>query len=353
MCNIAGYVGSRRAAPIIMEMLRREEGFAGGYYSGLATMCEGKIFSEKLTGDVTRLTSTTRALECEGKIGIAHSRSRSGGGDEWAHPFIGLRDGEARIAYVANGSLGCFAERLPEFSDLTLRLAEEGYTFLSRTFGVETKRYPTLADGSAVHMSDTMCQLILRNLDRGMDSVAAMEAAFCEMPSEIVGLLLNLSEPDSIAFSRINMPMFLAFAEHGAYLASTPIAFPEDAGEPILLPAGSSGRVFADRFEAVKYKKRPASIAPIDAALIAKAYEKISEVLSTTEKSFSELCREVAHLFEQSDCQPKAALTYQILYALKRENALTLTEKRVPGAREDLDAPKLYMSIKTLKSTLK
>ena len=48
MCNIAGYVGSRRAAPIIMEMLRREEGFAGGYYSGLATMCEGKIFSDTL-----------------------------------------------------------------------------------------------------------------------------------------------------------------------------------------------------------------------------------------------------------------------------------------------------------------
>ena len=143
--------------------------------------------------------------------------------------------------------------------------------------------------------------------------------------------------------------MFLAFAEHGAYLASTPLAFPEDAGEPILLPAGSSGRVFADRFEAVKYKNRPASIAPIDAALIAKAYAMIREVLPSTEKSFSELCREVAPLFEESDCQPKAALTYQILYALKRENALVITEKRVPGARADLDAPKFYMSLPSLK----
>ena len=345
MCNIAGYVGSRRAAPIIMEMLRREEGFAGGYYSGLATMCEGKIFSEKLTGDVELLIEKTPALSCPGNIGIAHSRSRSGGGDEWAHPFLGFRGDEARIAYVANGSLGCFAERLGEFSDLTLRLAEEGYRFPSRTFGVETKRYPTLANGSAVHMSDTMCQLILRNIDRGMNSPEAIEAAFCEMPSEIVGLLLNLSEPDSIAFSRINMPMFIAFAEHGAYLASTPIAFPEDAGEPTLLPAGSSGRVFADRFEAVKYKNRPASIATIDVALIYSAYEKVREVLSATEKTFSELCREVAPLFERADCKPTAALTYQVLYALKRENALVITEKRVSGAREDLDAPKLYMSI--------
>ncbi len=345
MCNIAGYIGERSAAPIILQMLRREEGFAGGFYSGLATMQGSRIFSEKLTGDVTRLTEKTPALDCPGNIGIAHSRSKSGGGDEWAHPFLGFRGDEARIAYVANGSLGCFAERLGEFSDLTLRLADAGYTFPSRTFGVETKRYPTLADGSAVHMSDTMCQLILRNIEGGMDSPAAMEAAFCEMPSEIVGLLLSLKEPDSIAFSRINMPMFLAFAEHGAYLASTPLAFPEDAGEPILLPAGASGRVFANRFEAVNYKKRPASIAPIDAALICKAYEKVREILSVTEKNFSELCREVAPLFPESDCKPTAALTYQILYSLAKENALILNEKRVPGAREDIDSPKLYMSL--------
>ena len=347
MCNIAGYVGVRPAAPIILDMLRREEGFAGGYYSGLATMQGGKIFSEKLTGDIALLIGKTPALDCRGNIGIAHSRSRSGGGDEWAHPFLGFHGGEARIAYVANGSLGCFAERLGEYSDLTLRLADTGYTFPSRTFGVETKRYPTLADGSAVHMSDTMCQLILSNIDGGMGSVSAMESAFCEMPSEIVGLLLNLGEPDSIAYSRINMPMFLAFADHGAYLASTPLAFPDDAGDPMLLPAGSSGRVFADRFESVKFKKRPASIASIDAALIAKAYAKVREALEGAEKTFPETCRVVASLFEQADCKPPAALTYKILYALAKENALNVTEKRVPGARADLDAPKFYLNLKS------
>lgn len=178
-----------------------------------------------------------------------------------------------------------------------------------------------------------------------MDSASAMESAFFEMPSEIVGLLLSLNELDSIAYSRINMPMFLAFAEHGAYLASTPLAFPEDAGEPMLLPAGSSGRVFADRFESVKYKKRPASIAPIDAALICKAYAKVREILSATEKNFSELCREVAPLFSSADCKPTAALTYQILYALSKENLLLINEKRVSGVTDELDAPKLYVSI--------
>ena len=31
MCNIAGYVGTKRAAPILLEMMKKEEGFAGGY----------------------------------------------------------------------------------------------------------------------------------------------------------------------------------------------------------------------------------------------------------------------------------------------------------------------------------
>ena len=86
-------------------------------------------------------------------------------------------------------------------------------------------RYQVFSDGSAVHMSDVMCQLIARCFDEGRGVVDAMDKAFCDMPSEIVGLLLSLAEPNAIAYSRINMPMFVSFCEHGAYLASTPSAF--------------------------------------------------------------------------------------------------------------------------------
>ena len=41
MCNIAGYVGNKPAAPILLEMLRNQEGLAGGYYTGIATRHEG------------------------------------------------------------------------------------------------------------------------------------------------------------------------------------------------------------------------------------------------------------------------------------------------------------------------
>ena len=32
MCNIAGYIGSKDAAPILAKMMQRQEGFGGGYY---------------------------------------------------------------------------------------------------------------------------------------------------------------------------------------------------------------------------------------------------------------------------------------------------------------------------------
>ena len=132
MCNIAGYVGIRPAAPILIEMIRRQEGLAGGYYTGLATIHEGRIHYVKLTGDVDRLLAETDALSLPGTIGIIHSRSKAGGGDEWAHPFVDAARGEPTIAYVANGSLGCFAHRQEEYNTLSASLIDEGYPMLSR-----------------------------------------------------------------------------------------------------------------------------------------------------------------------------------------------------------------------------
>ena len=37
MCNIAGYIGKKNAAPILFEMMKKQEGFGGGYYTGITT----------------------------------------------------------------------------------------------------------------------------------------------------------------------------------------------------------------------------------------------------------------------------------------------------------------------------
>ncbi|MBQ7034845.1 MAG: glutamine--fructose-6-phosphate aminotransferase, partial [Clostridia bacterium] len=84
MCNIAGYVGDRPAAPILIEMIRRQQGLDGGYYTGIATIHQGRLHYAKLAGDLDHLLENSEAMNLPGNIGIIHSRTRSGGGDGWA-----------------------------------------------------------------------------------------------------------------------------------------------------------------------------------------------------------------------------------------------------------------------------
>ncbi|MBQ5821038.1 MAG: hypothetical protein IIW31_07355 [Clostridia bacterium] len=345
MCNIAGYVGSRRAAPILLEMLRRQEGFAGGYYTGIATIHEGRIYSAKLTGDVSKLISDTDAADLPGTIGIIHSRSKSGGGDPWAHPFLGYRNDVPAVAYVANGTGGFFKEKNREAAAIAEALLKEGYRFDSRVSG-QTEKYQSLSDGTMVHMSDTMCQLILRNMDRGDDADLAMANGFCEMPAEIVGLLLSLDAPDRINWSRINYPMSVAFASHGAYLASAPYAIPDDAREPHLLPANSYGCVFADRFEAKPFENPPATVAPMDSRLRADAYAAVVNALKDGAKCISELNKQIAPLFEAANCAPTGATCYDVLYSLHRQGRLAVEIRTVEGVFDGMTAPKSYFSLK-------
>ena len=346
MCNIAGYVGNgkKEAAPILLEMLRAQEGFAGGYYSGIATVFEGRIYYAKLTGDVDRLEAQTIAASLPGSVGIIHSRSKSGGGDEWAHPFIGSQNGEARIAYVANGSIGCFKPRAEEFNGIAQELFDSGMDLPSRV-RIASARYNTLRDGSVAHMSDVMCQLILRNMMRGGSEADAMEAAFCSMPSEIVGLLLSADHPDSIFWSRINMPMFVATCSHGQYLSSTPTAMPQDARMPTLLPPLSSGVVTALGWKPRTMAAPPATVAPLTGDVRAAVREAVGAVLSDgAAHPLTDLTRAAKACFAAADCMPSTAAVYEALYALQKQGRLGIEIRRVEGAFAELDAPKAYFS---------
>ena len=73
MCNIAGYIGDESAAPILLEMTERQQGFAGGYSTGIATICDGELYSAKVVGDVSTLKAGL-SLKIESKsIHCIHS----------------------------------------------------------------------------------------------------------------------------------------------------------------------------------------------------------------------------------------------------------------------------------------
>ncbi len=346
MCNIAGYVGTRRAAPILIEMIKKQEGYDGGYYTGIATMHEGKIYYEKLTGDVDRLVALTKAAELPGNIGIIHSRSKSGGPDGWAHPFVGLDHGVPTMAYIANGWRGCFEADNERRKGLMEQVMNEGYQPNFKFFELDTDEYPRFSDGSIVHGSDVMCQFIHRNIHRGMKPAEAMEAAFCELPSEIVGLVLTLREQNGIVWSRINMPMFVAFAEHGAYMSSAPLAIPEDAGNSTLLQECCSGVLYQNKLEMVHYKKAPEVIPPVDPYVIHKTYELVETLLGEKEMTFSELRREVGEWFRVPQAKQRGTVMYMVLSDMIAKGRLNLETRRIKGAADGIDAPKTYFSLK-------
>ena len=329
MCNIAGYVGEKQAAPILVEMIKKQEGFAGGFYTGIATIHEGKIYYAKLTGDTDTLLKETNAWNLPGTIGIIHSRSKSGGGDSWAHPFIGTRDGKECEVYVANGQAGKFAISDKEYNSLIENLIKDGYKFTSD-----------------IHMSDVMCQLITRNISNGDKAEKAIENAFCTMPNEIVGILLSLTETDKIFWGRINRPMMLSFSNGGAYLATTAMAFPKDCEKIITLPANSSGYVKSDGFEAKPFKKAPAEVAEISERIFEKGIKETRKILKDGEKTFKQIEKHMGTLFEKSDCMQEALLGYEVLRYLKNFGEINITTSMVDGAKEGLLAPQFKISLR-------
>ena len=346
MCNIAGYVGTKQAAPILMDMILKQEGLAGGYYTGISTIHEGKLYYARITGDMQRLEESCRVSQLPGTVGLLHSRSKSGGDDRWAHPFIGADpDGRERTAYVANGAVGCFKDEKPRQDAIARELDAQGYHYTSRLH-IDTPRYQSLADGCKVHISDVMCQLILRHMHAGLAPDQAMAQGFCDMPSEIVGLMLALDDPNCIFYSAFNMPMTLGMADHGTYLASAAIAMPDDARYVQQLPTNASGRVYAAHYEITPMPAPPLPVPPIDAHLLHRAYQVVADALTAGKKTRKQLHQLVLPLFDGAPCVPSSRALYEVLYALKREGRLVIETQRVPGALDHLTAPEFVLSLR-------
>ena len=68
MCNIAGYVGTEPAAPLLLEMIERQEGLAGGYYTGIVTLADGRLHCAKVVGDTATLRAAVRDLDLPGTM---------------------------------------------------------------------------------------------------------------------------------------------------------------------------------------------------------------------------------------------------------------------------------------------
>ncbi len=343
MCNIAGYIGAHRAAPILTQMLRVQEGLNAGFYTGIATLHEGVIHYRKVVGNLSDLLAQTDAADLPGSIGIIHSRTPGATaveGVEYGHPFVTERDGEIRAAMVLNGYAGCFKPRVEERVKITQDLLSRGAKIRSHCKGEANLNLP---DGTCVHSSDVFCQLTDVHVQNGLDPATAAARAFSEMPTEAVILMLSLAKQSAITYARFNFPMHVAHSAHGTYLATSPQAMPEDAGDYHLLPLRSSGYIYADHFECRPFPEKIASIAPLTPARRAKVQEIITAKLREGEQTVNSLAKAIRPAFDGYDCAQIGAAIYPVLDELERDGALQRERRYESGQFEGLQAPLDYM----------
>lgn len=134
MCGIVGYIGNKKAKPILINGLLRLE-YRGYDSAGVATVEKNGINVVKTKGRVAALESVEAIDSLEGSIGIAHTRWATHGkpSDENSHPHT---DKNKNFAVVHNGVIENYNE-LREF------LGKNGYTFYSQT---DTEVVPNLID---------------------------------------------------------------------------------------------------------------------------------------------------------------------------------------------------------------
>lgn len=224
MCNIAGYNGTKNAAPILIEMIKKQENFDGGLSTGIATVHEGKLYYAKILGNADDLASKTDALNLPGTIGIIHSRPD----DDFfvnAHPFIAENE---KTALVENGVV-FRTEKLVKLRDeITDTLLKDGVDFYSAKITDRIGGNQILPDGRCVSYDDIYARYIEYLRKQGItDYVKAMTKASTEMFSDSVYLLLSAFSPDNIYVSRMTRPMNIMKTNEGCYLSTSQLAFPD------------------------------------------------------------------------------------------------------------------------------
>ncbi len=335
MCNIAGYVGSQRAAPILLDLIERQEGLAGGYYTGIATIHDGELHWRKVVGDCARLRSETDADDLPGTIGLAHSRSNSGGDWRWSHPFIACDDS---VAYIANGSMGYFEERT-DTTEAARRLEAQGHAFTA-VADEQIGKYPSLSGGRSVHMSDVMAHAIGAELSDGAAPEAAIRRAFLDLPAEIVGLFISPLHPHMVFAARYTMPMCVAMDERGAQIASSPTGFADPPDWWTWVPPFSTASVGPSRLQ-VAPLTCPEGPLPDD---ISRANARAA-VLDALEGSEGETVGGLMDAVKVHSARDELVVrydpTYHALFELLAEGVIEQERTVGEGAAESLTAPRL------------
>ena len=246
MCGIVGIAGTKQAAPLILEALKRLE-YRGYDSAGIATLVNGKIERRRSPGKLSRLDAVLNKEPLSGLTGIGHTRWATHGAptEANAHPHA-----TARVAIVHNGII-------ENFRELKEELAAKGHTFESQTD------------------SEVAAHLISDNLDQGMKPEEAAKAAVRRLTGAYSIAMIFKDEEGLLIGARKGAPMAVGYADGEAYLGSDAFALAPFTNRVAYLEEGDVAVARGAQVSIFDAQGRPANreikITAASAALVDKA----------------------------------------------------------------------------------
>ena len=197
MCGIVGYIGTRKASPILIDGLLKLE-YRGYDSAGISTIENGYISNMKDKGRVKNLYEIPGIDDLTGTIGIAHTRWATHGkpAKENSHPHM---DNSNLFSVVHNGIIENYQE-LKEF------LIGNGYHFISQT---DTEIIPNL-----IHYYYT------KNAQNENRLLHAIHLACKDLKGSYAIEVLCMDEPNTMIVARKDSPLVIGVGENENYISS-------------------------------------------------------------------------------------------------------------------------------------
>lgn len=192
MCGIVGCVLDKKAAPIIIDSIKKLE-YRGYDSVGIATVTDS-INVKKGSGKIKEVDDEIKLKDIDGNIGIAHVRWATHGNPtkENAHPHCDCKN---KISVVHNGII-------ENYKELRQELLNEGHVFKSET---DTEVIP---------------HLIEKYMDEGLDLLKSVQRTVKRLIGSYALAVISSDEPDRIIGARNESPLIVGVSDHGNYLAS-------------------------------------------------------------------------------------------------------------------------------------
>jgi len=220
MCGIVGYIGDKKAAPILMEGLEHLE-YRGYDSAGIALQANKKINVTKEVGKLDELKELMDFSNEEGKKGIGHTRWATHGRPSKinSHPHY---DCNNEFAIVHNGII-------ENFQELKNELVEKGHDFQSET------------DTEVIsHLIEEKYTTNLREAVR--EAVRDLEGSYALA-------VLSTKESDKIIGVRKDSPLVIGKSNGENFIASDMTAFLSYTDQFYILDDGEMAEVSKNNIE--------------------------------------------------------------------------------------------------------